>query len=215
MLALAHAGGKEGDWLYADSQSAGKGRQGRAWLSPPGNLYTSGLVRIRENDPPAPSLALVAGVALHRALSQIAPDAPFQLKWPNDVLVQGAKLAGILLEREGDAVVIGIGVNLTHAPMGLDRPVVSLNALHAMPLTPRNVLDTLATAFAAALAAWRANGLAALIDAWTQCAHPIGTPLQSGDIRGTFAGLDASGALCLRLADGTISVIHAGDVFLV
>src|SRR3954468_5499421 len=102
---LAREGAPEGLWLRADRQTSGKGRQGRAWQSPPGNLHASTLVRLRPDDPPAPTLALVAAVALHEVVTPHAPAAT--IKWPNDLLVDGAKLAGILLERQGDAVVVG------------------------------------------------------------------------------------------------------------
>src|SRR3954453_13260164 len=99
VAALAREGAVEGTWLRAERQSGGKGRQGRAWLSPAGNLHASTLVRIQPKDPPAPTLALVAAVALHETLRSHAPDV--RIKWPNDLLVGGAKLAGILLERQG------------------------------------------------------------------------------------------------------------------
>src|SRR5690348_13140280 len=99
VLALARADVPEGTWLRAERQTAGKGRQGRSWESPPGSLYASTLVRLQPGDPPAPTLALVAAVALHQAVSAYAPD--LTIKWPNDLVVRGMKLAGILLEREG------------------------------------------------------------------------------------------------------------------
>src|SRR5690349_18502921 len=111
VAALAASGAAEGLWLRAEQQSGGKGRQGRAWRSPPGNLYASTLVRLRSGDPPAPSLALVAAVALHDTATLFAPDGEIRIKWPNDLLVGPSKLAGILLERAGEAVVIGFGVN--------------------------------------------------------------------------------------------------------
>jgi BirA family transcriptional regulator, biotin operon repressor / biotin---[acetyl-CoA-carboxylase] ligase len=206
---LAREGAAEGLWLRAGRQSGGKGRQGRAWVSPPGNLYTSTLVRLRPGDPPAPTLALVAAVALHEAIAPHAPAA--RIKWPNDLLVEGAKLAGILLERQSDAVVIGFGVNLAHHPADLDRPAASLDP----PVPAPAFLARLAAAFAGWLARWRAEGLAPVRAAWLAAAHPLGTILSAGDSRGAFDGLDESGALRLRLADGALRVIHAGDVFLI
>ncbi|MDE2341734.1 MAG: biotin--[acetyl-CoA-carboxylase] ligase, partial [Alphaproteobacteria bacterium] len=159
--------------------------------------------------------ALLAGVALWDALHAIAPAIPFQLKWPNDVLVGGAKIAGILLEREGDAVVIGIGVNLAHYPDGLERPVTSLSALDVTSPSPATVISNLAQSITARLAHWRTAPLTELLTEWQSRAHPIGTPLTANGLSGTFAGLDEIGTHKLALADGTISVIHAGDVFLV
>src|SRR4051812_41467223 len=128
LAALAPAGAPEGSWLRAERQSGGRGRQGRAWDSPTGNLPASPLVRLQPGDPPPPSLALAAAIALHEVAAVFAPEAELIVKWPNDLLAGGAKLAGILLEREGEAVVIGFGVNLAAAPAGLERPATSLAA---------------------------------------------------------------------------------------
>lgn len=206
---LAREGALEGIWLRADRQTGGKGRQGKAWESPPGNLHASTLVRLQPEDPPAPTLALVAALALYETVAPHAPDA--QIKWPNDLLLDGAKLAGILLERHGDAVVIGFGANLAHHPTDLDRPAASLDP----PVSPDAFLKRLAAGFAAWLARWRSEGLAPVRAAWLAAAHPIGTALLAGDAEGAFDGLDESGALRLRLADGALRVIHAGDVFLI
>lgn len=218
LAALAREGAPEGLWLRAERQSGGRGRQGRGWHSPPGNLYASTLVRVREPDPPAPSLALAAAVAVHETVLAFAPDARPQIKWPNDILAGGAKLAGILLERSGDAVVIGVGVNLAHHPEGLDRPVTSLAALAGAAPEPGLFLEALADCFARWLARWRSDA-ATVRKAWLLAAHPVGTALtaQAGAerIEGLFDGLDETGALRLRLAEGAVHVIHAGDVFLI
>jgi BirA family biotin operon repressor/biotin-[acetyl-CoA-carboxylase] ligase len=221
LIALARTGIEEGLWLRAERQSGGRGRQGRAWDSPGGNLYASTLVRLRPADPPAPTLALVAAVALEEAagayLSSRRP--PARIKWPNDLLIDGAKLAGILLERTDDAIVIGIGVNLAHHPEHLDRPAISL-AAHGAPVSPVDFLATLAETFARWIGIWRGEGLAPVRARWIERAHPIGTALTARlpdgqAIDGLFDGLDAGGALILRLASGTRHVIHAGDVFLI
>jgi BirA family biotin operon repressor/biotin-[acetyl-CoA-carboxylase] ligase len=202
-------------WVRADRQSGGRGRQGRDWHSPAGNLYASTLVRLRPGDPPPPSLALVAAVALHETASAFAPDRSFTIKWPNDLLFCGAKLAGILLERADDAVVIGTGVNLTYHPTDLDRPATSIAALIGTAPEPRVFLDALADSFARWLGRWRGEGLAPIRTRWLAAAHPIGTALATSAGDGLFDGLDETGALRLRLADGTHRVIHAGDVFLI
>jgi len=239
MLARARDGAVEGSWLYADEQSGGRGRQGRRWVSPSGNLYASGLVRVQRGDPPAPTLALVAGVAVWDVVAgvlQYLTDAGsggrsraaevgatggkrLYLKWPNDLVINDAKLAGILLEREGDAVVIGVGLNLVHHPDLSDRTATNLAALGVNPPSAAEAVEALALAVARWLIIWRTLGLSEIISAWIDRAHLIGTPLavdsgQGGRLAGQFAGLDASGALKLSLADGSISVIHAGDVFL-
>jgi BirA family transcriptional regulator, biotin operon repressor / biotin---[acetyl-CoA-carboxylase] ligase len=218
MLALAQSGAADGTWLHADMQSGGRGRLGRQWASPPGNLYASGLVRLCPSDPAPATLALVAGVALIETLAVYAPDAPLSIKWPNDILCDGAKLAGILLERTGDAVVIGIGANLAHHPDLADRPVTSLAAHGAAP-DATAFCETLVEIFARWLSRWRGEGLDPVRRAWLAAAHPVGTALLAnlGDgshEQGLFDGLASDGALQLRLADGRMRIIHAGDVFL-
>jgi len=170
-------------------------------------------------DPPAPGLALVAAVALEQLVSAYAGAARIQLKWPNDLLLDGAKMAGILLERHGDAIVIGFGVNLAHHPEGLDRPATSLAAAGlAPPPDPGLFVEDLAGSFAAWVARWRGEGLAPIRGRWLDRAHPSGTPLvartaDGAEATGLFAGLDAEGALLLRTGDG-VRTIHAADVFL-
>ena len=215
MAALALSGAAEGLWLRAERQSAGKGRQGRAWQSPPGNLYASTLVRVRAGEPSPATLALVAAVALDETVRVFGVQPT--IKWPNDLLVGGAKLSGILLERVGNAVILGFGVNLAHHPDDLDRPATSI-AAHASAPDPQLFAETLAESFARWVARWR-DGIAPVRERWLARAHPVGTALTArladgSAIDGLFAGLDADGALLLRLADGATRVIHAGDVFL-
>jgi len=187
-------------------------------------------VRLRPADPPAPTLALVAAVALHEVLCALVPGV--QIKWPNDLVSSPAKagvqprlrpapehsawakFAGILLERSGDAVVIGFGANLAHHPHGLDRPVTSIAALTGSSPAPAQVADRLASVFANWLERWRGEGLAPVRHAWLAAAHPVGTPLSTAEGEGTFDGLEETGALRLRLADDGIRLVHAGDVFL-
>lgn len=216
MAALARSGTPEGVWLRAERQHAGKGRQGRAWNSPVGNLYISTLIRLRPSDPPAATLALVAAVALEETVRTFGVSAT--LKWPNDLLVEGAKLSGILLERVDDAVILGIGVNLAHHPEDLDRAATSL-AAHGPAPNPQLFAETLAESFERWVARWRGEGLASVRDRWLARAHPAGTALTArladgSALDGLFDGLTGDGALILRLADGTRRVIHAGDVFL-
>ncbi len=218
MLALAAAGASEGAWLRAERQTAGKGRQGRAWESPVGNFYGSTLVRLRPTDPPAPTLALVTAVALEEAVRVFLPTGA-TIKWPNDLLIDGAKLSGVLLERAGDAVVVGIGVNLAHHPDLPDRPATSLSAQGAV-VDATTFAEVLAESFARWLSRWRAEGLEPVRQRWLARAHPTGTALTARLPHGTahdglFDGLSTDGALILRLADGSRHVIHAGDVFLI
>lgn len=221
-MALARAGEGEGLWLRADRQVSGRGRQGRNWVSPSGNLFASTLVRTGEGDPTPSSMALVASLALYDAVAAFLPPDVHQaltLKWPNDLLLDGAKLSGILLEREGTAIVIGIGVNLAHHPDNLDRPATSL-AAYSMAPSPDIFLRELAERFAQWIAKWREPGLGAIREQWLVRAHPKGTALSIHDpagrkIQGVFDGMDGDGALRLRLADGSVHVMHAGDVFLI
>lgn len=214
LAALAAAGEPEGTWLRAERQSGGRGRQGRSWASPPGNLYASTLVRLRPGDPLAPSLALVAAVALHEAVSTWAPLAGIRIKWPNDLLAGEAKLAGILLERAGDAVVIGFGVNLAHHPDDLARPTTSIASLVGAAPEPAAFLEQLTEVFARFLQTWRGAGLEPIRRTWLQRAHPVGTALTTPEGEGLFDGLDEGGALRLRLPHGEMRLVHAGDVFL-
>jgi BirA family transcriptional regulator, biotin operon repressor / biotin---[acetyl-CoA-carboxylase] ligase len=215
MLLRAKEGAPEGDWLRAECQTAGRGRMARDWVSPVGNLYASTIIRLRPSDPPAPTLALVAAVALHRVVSEYVAS---MLKWPNDLMVQGRKLSGILLERADDAIVAGFGVNLAGHP-DLDRPVTSIFAETGVAPDPAAFCEHLAGSLADALIVWRRD-LAEIIALWEGAAHPPGTALSvdpgTGDrIDGQYLGLTPDGALRLALADGGERVIHAGDVFLI
>jgi BirA family transcriptional regulator, biotin operon repressor / biotin---[acetyl-CoA-carboxylase] ligase len=216
MLAMAARGeAREGDWLIAERQTAGRGRMGRAWESPPGNFCGSGLVELRDGDPPAPTLALVAGVASIEALA--IPE--LLLKWPNDIVhsLSFAKVSGILIERRENYVVIGVGANLAHAPDLTDRATAYLTALGSI-VSPAALIDSLAACFAARLLDWRTDA-STIFSRWSMRAHPIGTPLAAevGGVRveGAFGGLTEEGALRLRLPAGDIRVIHAGDVILI
>ncbi|TCM22218.1 BirA family biotin operon repressor/biotin-[acetyl-CoA-carboxylase] ligase [Novosphingobium sp. PhB165] len=211
----------EGFWLRAVRQSAGRGRRGKEWSSPEGNLYTSTVIALRADDPAAHTLAFVAALAVRDLIAALLPaDAAVQLKWPNDVLVAGAKISGILLERCGDHVIVGIGINLVSAPELADRATASVLASGGSDVDAQKVLEKLATAYARRLSQWRSEGLSATLRAWQQHAYPQGTPLKvvldgEGEALGAFAGLDPDGALRLRLPDGSLRVIHAGDVSLV
>jgi BirA family biotin operon repressor/biotin-[acetyl-CoA-carboxylase] ligase len=221
MLDLARSGSvSEGDWLYADQQTSGRGRLGRDWVSPPGNVYASSLVTLRPSDPAAPTLALVAAVAVYDTLNIWTENQQLTIKWPNDLLVGGAKIAGILLESTSNAVVVGVGVNLVTNQPKLDRPATSLATLGIAPPDPKTFLEPLTEIFATWVSRWRAEGLSVIRAAWLDRAHPIGTALSAATvdnhrIEGLFDGLTEDCALRLRLADGASRVIHAGDVFLI
>jgi BirA family biotin operon repressor/biotin-[acetyl-CoA-carboxylase] ligase len=162
-------------------------------------------------------LALAAGLALIEAVEAAVPNAALSLKWPNDLMLGDAKLAGILLERSGDRVVAGFGVNLAGTPGIADRKTASLKPL--AEIAPQAFAPLLAGKFGQLLDAWRANDAAAFAQAWLARAHPVGTRLEvhSGPgerIGGLFDGIDPDGALRLRRDDGGIEVVRAGDVTL-
>lgn len=212
---LADPGAVEGDWLVALEQHAGKGRQGRSWVSAPGNFAGTTIVQLRSGDPPAHTLSLAAGLALAEAIDVAVPGQAPMLKWPNDVLLGGKKLAGILLERSGERVAAGFGVNLASAPQLPDRQGASLDG----KVAPEAFAPLLAASFARLLGLWRSSESAALARAWQERAHPLGTRLtvqlnRDETISGRFAGLEPDGALRLMRDDGSIEVIRAGDVTL-
>jgi BirA family transcriptional regulator, biotin operon repressor / biotin---[acetyl-CoA-carboxylase] ligase len=206
---------REGDWLVAARQTAGRGRQGRVWDSPTGNFYGSTLVTVRPDDPSIGGLSLAAGLGLCTAVGD-----PASLKWPNDLLIHDAKVAGVLLERSGDHVVIGFGINLVSAPEIADRPTTTLARDGHLSYSPEAMLDRLVQWLTWAIDLWRMQGTAFIARRWECEAHAHGTPLSASlpdgtRINGVFDGLDEGGAMKLRLADGAVRVIHAGDVFLI
>ncbi|URD61488.1 biotin--[acetyl-CoA-carboxylase] ligase [Sphingomonas sp. KRR8] len=213
---IADRAAAEGEWLIAGQQDGGRGRQGRGWDSPPGNFHGSTIVQLRDADAPPATLSLVAGVALIRAVEVAAPATGLMLKWPNDLLLGPGKLAGVLLERSGERVVAGFGVNLAHAP---NLPGRATSALAPIALvSPEAFAPLLAASFARELQRWR-DDLPATIGLWRESAHQIGTPLTvhtapDEKISGTFDGLEPDGRLRLRLETGEVRVIHAADVML-
>jgi BirA family biotin operon repressor/biotin-[acetyl-CoA-carboxylase] ligase len=199
--------------LIALQQDEGRGRQGREWVPAAGNFYGSTVVELRADDPPAQTLSLAAGLALIETIDVAIPGQPLMLKWPNDILLGGAKLAGILLERSGDRIVVGFGVNLANAPTLPDRQGASLCGA----ILPEAFAPLLAASFNRLLQLWRVSDSSALGRAWEQRAHFAGTRLTihvsaEETVSGRFGGLEPDGALRLILDDGRIEVIRAGDV---
>ena len=194
------------------AQDAGRGRQGREWVSEAGNFFGNTLVLLGPDDPAAPSLSLAAGLALIEAVDVAVPNQSLMLKWPNDLMLGNAKLAGTLLERSGDRVVVGFGINLASAPKLEGRDAAALNGA----LSPQAFAPLLAGSFARMLPLWRNSEPEAFASAWLARAHPVGTHLtvHSGrdeKVSGTFDGIEPDGALRLR-REGGIDVIRAGDV---
>jgi BirA family biotin operon repressor/biotin-[acetyl-CoA-carboxylase] ligase len=236
-LAAASAGDPGGIWFAALQQTAGRGRRGRAWHSPPGNLAASLLIVPDATPDIVATLGFVAGVALNSGLSAILPGgivrvgidgadgadgrSRIALKWPNDVLADGAKLAGILLEASKmadgrTAIIIGIGVNVVAAPEGVPYPATSLKAL-GIERSAEDVFEALSDAWVDTFGLWDdGQGIGAVLERWRSSAAGIGAPVavsQDGVVRrGIFETIDAAGRLIIRDDDGTRVPITAGDV---
>lgn len=183
-------------------------------MAPTGNFSGSTVVDLKSSDPPPSSLALAAGLALIRSVETAAPATGLMLKWPNDLLLGPGKLGGILLERSGDRVVAGFGVNLASAPDLPGRPTAALSSVALV--TPQAFAPLLAAAFGRELHRWREDRQG-MVGMWLESAHPIGTALSVHSapperIEGVFEGLEPDGALRLRLADGQTHVVRAADV---
>ena len=219
----AEAGVAGGTLIWAREQTAGRGRRGRTWTSPPGNFYASLLLRPECAPADAGQLGFVTAVALREAILDAMPEAGgIELKWPNDLLAGGRKLAGILLEsrltgsRRLDWLVIGTGVNVASHPEDAGRPATSLATLGGPPPVPV-LLSAYGRAMAAWLARWREDGFAPVRLAWLRHAAGRDGRLQArlaGEtIEGRFADLDETGALMLELPDGALRRVLAGEVF--
>lgn len=227
--ALRRAGaGETGPlWIHARAQSSGRGRHGRPWVSDPGNLYASLLLTVEGPPTQLTELAFVAGLALFDAVSACLPAdvvSSLSLKWPNDLLFDDAKVAGILLESAGlnaEApwqVAVGFGLNLASHPEGGRHPATHL-AAHGATARPEEALRALVAAFAHRHGVWRgADGFAAVRAAWLERAKGLGEAISvdSGQARieGRFAGIDRDGALLVAQDGGATARVMAGDVFL-
>jgi BirA family transcriptional regulator, biotin operon repressor / biotin---[acetyl-CoA-carboxylase] ligase len=220
----ARSGERRAVWIVAQRQTAGRGRRGRNWVSEPGNLYASLLL----SDPAAGNavsgICFVAAIALHDALIEsahgLAP-AQLKLKWPNDVLLDGRKLAGILVEGasldQGAVAAVGFGVNCTHHPAGTEFPATDLQTAGYV-IEPTSLLSALGRTMNARLAEWRrGENFVAIRAAWLSRATGVGRAIEvrlaDKKIAGTFEAIDPSGALVLLHRDGTRETIAAGDVF--
>jgi len=222
---LARDAAPEGTLVWAERQTAGHGRLGRTWISPPGNLYVSLLLRPRAAAAEAAQLTFVAAVAAAECLEQILPAGrAVTCKWPNDVLVGGRKAVGILLESEADhrgnldSLVIGIGINVSSHPPDdvVQYAATSLHAEGAAGETPSSVLERLCLAILLRYRQWQEEGFSPLRVAWLARAEKLNSPievrLETGTAAGIFAGLDPSGALVLQQGE-LRRLVLAGDVF--
>lgn len=218
---IAAGTAEHGDAIMARTQTAGRGRRGRRWHSPGGNLHMS-LIVCPPGGAHVGELAFVTALAVGDAVAGAIPEpAALRYKWPNDLLLGGRKLAGLLIEAGGTAMspvlVIGIGVNVEAAPSDTAFPAAALRDAGA-----RIVADALVApiceAFAGWYDRWLAEGFAPVRSAWLARAHGVGGPVEArmpdGTVhRGTFRGLDPSGALMLETDGGAMRTIAAGDVF--
>ncbi len=216
----ARQGEAAGLAVLADQQTAGRGSRGRQWVSSQGNLYLSVLLRPEAELSQLGAFPLLAGLAVADAVRSLLPAPGPMLKWPNDVLLEGAKLAGVLIDASPvknriDWLVIGIGINLAEAPQIAGRKTVSL-AQFGLTITAQQAAQAVLAALSLRLSMLETDGFAAIQTAWLAAAHPLGTPLTitgNQTLYGTFAGLTAEGALQLSV-ENRIEIIQTGDIWL-
>ena len=220
----ARAGAADRTIVWSREQTGGRGRSGRPWRSPPGNLYCSLLLRPQVAPPVAAQLSFVAALAVGELAAAALPgDAAIRLKWPNDVLVGERKLSGILLEASAaasgrlDWLIVGIGVNLRHHPEGTETPATDIVAAGGRAPDPAAALGTLVGWFDRWRRAWERGGFAPVREAWLARAWRLGEEIRVRLDRetsfGRFAGIDSEGALVLELPSGLQRRIAAGEVF--
>ncbi|MBF0168207.1 MAG: biotin--[acetyl-CoA-carboxylase] ligase [Alphaproteobacteria bacterium] len=212
-MALAGQGALEGTLVWADQQTGGRGRRGRNWVSPPGNLYFSLILRPDVPLARAAELGFVAALAIHDLAVWATPKADIRLKWPNDVLADGAKISGILLEPASPSgIVLGIGINIAHAPRDTPYLAAALSQWNTS-LTAEAALDYLAPRLWRLYEVWQSQGFTPIRERWLKHAKGVGEPievkLEDRTLTGIFTGLDDQGALIL---DGKTRIL-AGDVF--
>ena len=210
-------------WLVGLRQTAGRGRRGRAWETGEGNLAATLLFRTDMPPAEAAQVSFVAALAVADMLAEYVPASLVSLKWPNDPLLGGLKVSGILVESGASPlgglwIAVGIGVNLSRKPIDSERPATSIATYREIPPPhPTEAIEVLAGAFERWRRAWSSLGFPVIADAWTARAHGLGEPctarLGTETIEGIAEGLDGDGALRLRLDDGRVRRITAGDVF--
>lgn len=218
---LAKNGGQHGAFVWAKSQTHGRGRYGRQWISEPGNLFVSILLTPNCEIEKATQLSFVAALAAQETISQIVPPGPsVTSKWPNDILVDGRKIAGILLEsfqEDGKFwVVIGVGVNVDSSPEGTTFPATCLKEEGVEIVSAKIVLSRFIHQFVAQYNIWQQKGFAPIRRAWMKTAWNLGEPilaaLPNEEIQGIFKEISTDGALIV-MQNGKRRTVHAADVF--
>lgn len=222
--ALIAAGVTQGTVVWAESQTAGRGRLGRDWVSPPGNLYCSVILRPKIEPSRIAEISFVSALAVRDAIVPVLPpDIPVAFKWPNDVLTAGRKVAGILVEAEKlpdearIALIIGIGINIVSAPRETDYPATCVSAMTRAPRVSR-LLTSLVAALDRRVELWTRSGFAAIRQEWMDHAYGVGGQVTaSSGISGTFTGLDETGAIIIasggerhRLVSGSVRFSEMG-----
>ena len=210
-------------WITAASQTAGRGRRGRVWETGNGNLAATFFYATDQSPAEISQLAFVAALAVCDVVDAFVADAPVTVKWPNDILVDGRKTAGILIETSAHSggglwVAVGIGVNIASPPEEASYPATALAEHMSGPApAPLEALDRLTQSFDRWRRIWLTHGFPAISRAWTVRAHGLGAActarLPNETVEGIAEGLEADGALRLRVAGGQIRRITAGDVF--
>ncbi|MDO8802192.1 biotin--[acetyl-CoA-carboxylase] ligase [Phenylobacterium sp.] len=219
----AEAGETGPVWITALTQTAGRGRRGRDWQTRVGNLAATLLFSTDKPAGEAAQISFVAALAAADLADTCLGPGAATVKWPNDLLIHGRKAVGILVESgplpDGRLwLAVGIGVNLAHAPQDVERPAAAFaEYMSGPPPAPRAALEVLAQAFERWRSAWEREGFTPIAKGWTERAHGLGQPcearLPNQTHRGVAEGLDLDGALRLRLDDGVVLRITAGDVF--
>lgn len=214
---LAKGGGRHGAVIWAKKQTAGKGRTGREWVSQEGNLFVSILLNPEKPLAELSQLSFVAAVAAVDALSGMPPDgAKLECKWPNDILLSGRKLGGILLEsfQENGSqwVVVGVGINVDSSPAEARFPATCLKEAGVELVSAKIILSRFIHHFIQRYNEWDRKGFAFSRKAWVMAAWGLGSRLRAGEHEGTCEGIDTKGCLLLRGDDGQRREIHAGDV---
>jgi BirA family biotin operon repressor/biotin-[acetyl-CoA-carboxylase] ligase len=212
---MASEGAPDGTVVHADEQTAGRGRLSHTWFSPPGNLYLSILLRTGQPAARTAELSFLAALAVADTVEALLPrQIRTMLKWPNDVLINDAKIAGILLEQADDATIIGIGLNILEAPSNLAYRATTVVAQGGIASVD-GARDILLPRMGVHLASWRTGGFAAIREQWLNRSYPMGAAIQARagnqPVAGHFAGVDLDGALLLDTAEGRQRIV-AGEI---